>query len=533
MPYPNEHACRLRNPDDFQPGSFRRMTGAQEHNGKKYDVIVGRLKGQDTLTQQAYRYPKTVWPAREAQSHCRAHDGSFEAAAKSLWLNSHEDPKMENEDVGNEIAALAESVKTTHTELKKSFEEFAKTQREAAAEFMKKGEVDPLLVQLRERIAADMLAMQEKMDAAMVALNRPRLDTDSYSEKDKEFRNAHKFFTLVAHRNRRLDAGDELPAKEVNIENYRAYKHAFMRLLRKADDRKIKVDELKALSVGSDPDGGYTVHPELSNRIIERQFESSPLRQVAMIETISSNSLELLEDPEEFSANRTSEVASGGETATPKLGKREIVAYIMEARPRASQSLLDDSSQDIEAWIARKVANKFGRIEANEFIVGNGIGKARGITTYTAGTTWGTIEQLNSGANGGATYAGLATISTSLKEMYYANAQWLLHRTLIGTILGLTASASPLWIPSIAVGQPSTLLGYPVRFAQDFTTPATNSLSGAFGDFRAGYTWVDRLGIRVQPDPYTAKPFVEFYTTKRSGGDVVDFDAIKIIKLAA
>jgi HK97 family phage major capsid protein len=437
------------------------------------------------------------------------------------------------EDLETEVRGLAESVKETHTALKKSFEEFKASQEAAAKEWAKRGEIDPLLATLREKIAADMVAMQEKIDQQIVALNRPRLDTDGYSEKDKEFRNARVFFTDVAVKHRRIESGEELKDSEINLDAYRAYKKVFLKLVRRGDDRKLTADEIKSLSVGSDPDGGYTVYPELSNRIIERQFESSPMRQVAMVETISSQSLEIIEDPNEFSAARTAETVSAGETNTPKLGKREIVAYIMEARPRASQTLLDDSSVDIEAWIARKVANKFGRIEANEFVVGDGIGKARGLTTYTAGMTWGTIEQINSGANGSATYAELATISTSLKEMFYPNANWLLHRTLIGLILGLTASASPLWIPSMAVGQPSTLLGYPVRFAQDFATPTTGSLSGAFGDFRAGYTWVDRLGIRIQPDPYTAKPFVEFYTTKRSGGAVVDFDAIKVIKLSA
>lgn len=438
-------------------------------------------------------------------------------------------PGTVEEDVKN----LTAMVKQTHENLNKSFEEFKTAQTQAVGEFAKKGDIDPLLESVRTKIAADMLAMQEKMDNALVIINRPRLDTDSYSEKDKEFRDATKFFTQVLTKRGKLEAGRELAAGDVDLDAFRAYKHAFNRLMRQANERKLTDVEFKALSVGSDPDGGYTVHPQLSNRIIERQFESSPMRQVVTVETISSNSLELLEDPNEFSAARTSEQVSTGNTTTPQIGRREIVAYIMEARPRASQSLLDDSGIDIESWIARKVANKFGRVEANEFIVGDGVGKGRGITTYTDGTTWGTVQRIKSGANGGITYVQLAAIATGLKEPYYANAQWLMHRTLIGSVLALTASTTPLWIPSIAVGQPSQLMGYPVRFAQDFATPATSSLSGAFGDFRAGYTWVDRLGVRIQPDPFTAKPFVEFYTTKRSGGDVVDFDAFKVINLDA
>jgi len=435
--------------------------------------------------------------------------------------------------VEKSVEELTKLVKQKHEHLNNTFSEFEKTQKQAAEEFAKKGDIDPLLEDMRTKMATDMATMQETVDDALLKLNRPKFGTDSYDDADAEYRNARKFFKQKAARKGDLQEGRRFSEDSVSVEEYVAYKSALHTLFRLADPRKMPADELKALSVGSDPAGGYTVTPEMSSMIIERQFESSPLRQVANIETISSTSLEILEDPEEFSASRTSETSSTGNTGTADLGSREIVAHIMEARPRATQTLIDDSSLDIEAWIARKVANKFGRIEASEFITGDGVGKARGLTTYTAGTSWGQVEQIDSGANGGVTYAQLAAIATSLKETYYANAQWMLHRTLIGKILALSGNDTPLWIPSIAVGQPSTLMGYPVRFAQDFATPATNSLSGAFGDFRSGYTWVDRLGVRIDPDPYTAKPYVEFYTTKRSGGAVTNFDAIKVIKLAA
>lgn len=436
-------------------------------------------------------------------------------------------------DLEKEITGLADNVKKTSEDLGRTFEEFKKSQEEATKEFLKKGDVDPLLKESREKMAADMVKMQEAIDQVTVKMNRPQFGTDSYDDADAAYREAKKFYTDVFISKNRINPGESIKDSDVNLEEYSAYKNALGMLYRVADDRKLSPEVFKALSVGSNPDGGYTVTPERSNRIIERQFESSPMRQVVTVETISSSSLQILEDPNEFSANRTTERSSAGETNTAQLGLREITPQIMEARPRVTQTLLDDSSIDIEAWIDRKVANKFGRIEASEFVTGDGVNKARGITTYTAGTSWGQIEQINSGANGGVTYAQLAAIATSLKENYYPNASWLLHRTLIGKILALSGNDTPLWIPSIAVGQPSTLLGYPVRFAQDFATPATNSLSGAFGDFRSAYTWVDRIGVRVQPDPYTVKPFVEMYTTKRSSGDVVDFDAVKIIKLAA
>lgn len=440
---------------------------------------------------------------------------------------------MGDMNVEKSVEELTALVKSQHEQVNTTFAEFEKLQKQASEEFAKKGEIDPLLEDMRTKMAEAMATQQETIDAALLKLNRPKFGTDSYDDADAQFQNARKFFTLKAAKAGQLTEGRRLKDDAVDLEAYAAYKDALNVLFRVGDERKLNQEVYKALSVGSDPDGGYTVTPEMSSMIIERQFESSPMRQIVNIETISSTSLEILEDPEEFSAARTSETGTNGASGTAQLGKREIVAHIMEARPRATQTLIDDSSIDIEAWIARKVANKFGRVEANEFILGDGVGKARGITNYTAGTSWGQVEQINSGANGSATYAQLATIATSLKENYYANAQWILHRTLIGKILGLSGNDTPLWIPSIAVGQPSTLLGYPVRFAQDFDTPATASLSGAFGDFRSAYTWVDRLGVRIQPDPYTAKPYVEFYTTKRSGGAVTNYDALKIIKLSA
>src|SRR4030066_257142 len=172
--------------------------------------------------------------------------------------------------VEDDIKGLAASVKEPD-------EKLSKAQEQAALQFAKRGDIDPLLENMRKKMADDLLAMQEKMDATMVVLNRPRLETDSYSSKDAEFRNAHQFLSMMAVKQRRIEQGADLPSSEVNLEVYRHCKSALNKLFRKADDRRLTPDEIKALSVGSDPDGGYTVTPEMSNRIIERQFESSPI----------------------------------------------------------------------------------------------------------------------------------------------------------------------------------------------------------------------------------------------------------------
>lgn len=391
---------------------------------------------------------------------------------------------------------------------------------------------DPIAIEKAEKQIGDVLARQEGIEKAMTELRRPSMSNGTQDEAATEFKHARNFFQLTKSRRGEIPAGMYVKEADVDVDAYRAYKDAMATYLRK-DDNVMGPTEMKALSVGSDPDGGYTVTPEMSQRIIERMFETSPIRQLATVETIGSNAMDLLEDPNEFTANWVGELETNGNTGTAQIGKRQIVAHQLEARPRASQQLLDDSQISIENWIAGKVSDKFVRTENNAFVVGNGVGKPRGLTTYAAGTDWGTIQQVNSGANGSVTYAGLVDLMYNLKEFYQGNASWLMRRELVGKVMGLSGNDTPLWIPSISVGQPSTLLGAPVRMAQDLATLATGSLSCAFGDFRAGYTIVDRMGVRILRNPYTATPNVEFYTTKRVGGDVADFDAIKLLKLSA
>lgn len=435
---------------------------------------------------------------------------------------------IETEQV-NEILDSVKAVKAAHENMNSTYEELR-----TEVDQLKGGQADAVTQEKLDKMSEAVIKQQEALDKRVdqIEVAAKRAPFGGAEDQGDEFKNAKQFFQMTKTRRGELPAGVKIKDSDVDVEAYIKYNEAMDRYLRK-DDKGLSADEFKALSVGSDPDGGYTVTPEMSARIIQRQFETTPLRQLATVETISGYALDLLEDPNEFTANWVAETETNSNTGTAQLGRRQIVAHQLEARPRASQNLLDDSGIDLERWIGEKVADKFARSEANAFIVGDGVGKPRGLTTYTAGSTWGTIEQVDSGANGSTTYAGLTSIASSLKEFYQGNASWLMRRELIGKILALSGNDTPLWIPSISVGQPSTLLGYPVRMGQDFASLATNSLSAAFGDFRAGYTIVDRMGVRVQRDPYTAKPNVEFYTTKRVGGDVVDFDAIKLLKLAA
>lgn len=312
------------------------------------------------------------------------------------------------------------------------------------------------------------------------------------------------------------------------------YRSAFRNYLRKGMDAGLEQLQLKALSVGTDTEGGYLVPNQMADIITQVVFESSPLRQLATVETISSDALDLIEDTGEMTAEWVSETGARNETANPLFGRNQIDTHEMHAQPKATQKLIDDASIDIEGWIARKVAEKFGRLEATAFVSGDGTGKPKGILSYTAGTAWGQVEQVNSGTSAVVTADSLIRLYYALKDEYAKQASFLMHRTTAQAVRLLKEATTNqyLWQPGLAAGTPDTLMGVPVVLAADMPVPAASSLSVAVGDFKRGYLIVDRVGIRTLRDPYTAKPFVKFYTTKRVGGAVVNSEAIKLLKLA-
>lgn len=302
----------------------------------------------------------------------------------------------------------------------------------------------------------------------------------------------------------------------------------------------------KAASVGSDPDGGYWVPVTTSSRIVERLFETTAMRRLATIETIGSDELEGMTDLNDATSEGwVSEMGARSEdTAVPPTGMWKIPVHEQYAEPQATQKMLDDSVRDFEGWLSRKVADKFARVENAAFITGNGVGKPRGLLTYPTAATadasraWGTFEHVATGTSGGFGTAPngsdkLIDLVHKLKTAYRAGASWLMTRATVGEVRKLKdGQGNYLWLPSMVANQPATLLGYGVEEGEDMPVIAANSLSIAFGNFREGYTIVDRAGIRVLRDPYTRKGFVKFFTVKRVGGAALNFDAVKFLKFA-
>jgi HK97 family phage major capsid protein len=393
-------------------------------------------------------------------------------------------------------------VKARVDQLGSAWEQFKQINDRRLSEVEKKGASDPLTDNHLAKLNHEVSENKERVARMEAAFNRP-----AYGES-----HGYKF----------------------NNEMVTAHKNAFCNYLRKGVEGDLCHLETKALSVASDPDGGYLVSPQISDMIIKTVFETSPMRQICSIQTISSDSLEILEDRAEAAAGWTTESGATSDTTTPTMAKKSIPVHELYAQPKATQKLIDDSAIDIEAWLADKVSAIFSKKENTAFVSGDGVGKPRGILTYASGTSWGQIEQVASGSSGAATADKIIALYYALKEDYAVNATFLMNRSMVEAVRKLKDTTNQyLWNPGLALGAPDTLMGVPVHQAADMPVAAADSLSIACGDFRSAYQIVDRTGVRVLRDPFTDKPFVKFYSTKRVGGDVVNFEAIKLMKLGS
>lgn len=297
----------------------------------------------------------------------------------------------------------------------------------------------------------------------------------------------------------------------------------------------------KTMTVGNDGNGGYLAPTEFGGIVMGRIFETSPVRSVANIMTTSASEIEFVLDDDEPDAGWVGEVSARPDTNTPGVGQIIIPAHEIYAQPKASQKLLDDAGVDVEAWLAGKVSRKFGRVENTSFVTGDGSQKAKGFLAYAAWASPGVyernaVEQVNSGTSADFDGDSFKDLQNALIEDYQGNAVWMMKRSTWASVTKLKDSTGRYLFETFSNfrdGDQLQILGKPVRLADDMPAQAANSLSVVYGDFGEGYTVVDRIGIRVLRDPFTSKPFVKFYTTKRTGGAVTNYEALKIMKLAA
>ncbi|MFM1815268.1 MAG: hypothetical protein RLZ98_1963 [Pseudomonadota bacterium] len=322
----------------------------------------------------------------------------------------------------------------------------------------------------------------------------------------------------------------------------REHKAAFDAYVRQGQNGTLRQLEAKALSVGSDTDGGYLV-PDETERAINRSVRDiSPIRAIAGIRQVSGSVYKKPFAVTGAEASWVGETAARPQTATPTLAELAFPTMELYAMPAATQALLDDSAVDIDQWIAEEVRVAFAEQEGTAFVNGDGVNKPKGLLDYptVANGSWshGNIGTVSTGAAGAFPAVNpqdvLVDLVYQVKAGYRANAHFVMNRATQSVVRKMKdADGNYLWQPSLAPGEASTLMGFPVAEAEDMPDIAADETAIAFGDFRRGYLIVDRVGIRVLRDPYSAKPYVLFYTTKRVGGGVQDFDAIKLLKFAA
>ena len=376
---------------------------------------------------------------------------------------------------------------------------------------------------------------------------------EANNERIKQLENHHADDTITRDKvdriNRSMDyMMDELrrPAKEFSVEdthNNCEYRAAFNDYMRGGNTQQLKQLEIRALSAGVNSEGGYSVPSSIDQEIAMKLADTSPLRKMAMVQQISvGNVYKKLNANTNLSTSWVGEVASRTETNTPVFQELNVSLHEQYANPAASAILLEDSAIDIDAWLVEALQSAFAEAEATSFISGNGTNQPKGILTYTTklGNTaeWNRLLIKKSGSASAipsSDYgAFLIDLIYNLPTVYRHNAHWLLNRQTQAELRKLRDEAGNyLWLPPSSSDQSSMFLGHPVMEDSNMPDIAANNLPILFGDFKAAYVIVDKFGTQILRDPYSNKPYVLFYTTRRVGGAMQNFDALRALKIAA
>jgi HK97 family phage major capsid protein len=300
--------------------------------------------------------------------------------------------------------------------------------------------------------------------------------------------------------------------------------------------------ELKAGLSSGPSSGGYVVPPETERAIERRLMAGSPMREIATVRTVGSGVFRKPVSTAGVEAGWVAETAARPETDPATLALLEFPSADLYACPAATQSLLDDALIDLDEWLAAEVEDAFSAQETEAFVNGDGTNKPRGFLDYDrvedGGQEWGEIGYVASGAAGAFPASNptdrLIDLIYAPKALYRPNARFVMNRRTVGTVRKFKdGDGNYIWQPAQRPGDTASLLGYQVTEIETMPDIGADAAAIAFGDFQRGYLIVDRAGVRVLRDPYSAKPYVLFYTTKRVGGGVQNFDAIKVMKFSA
>ena len=399
-------------------------------------------------------------------------------------------------------------LKETIESIGRAFEQFKAENDARLKEIEKKGNADPLLAEKVEKINADLTAlgaMKKQLEAIEAAVARGQYPGGG-TAKDKEVIARAKAFTHLMRGN--IDS-----VKDMEIQ--------------------------ASASTLSDPDGGFTVPEEVDTAIDRVQGTLSAMRRLATVRGISTDTYKKLVSQGGATSGWVAEKGSRGETSTPTLAEIAINTKELYAMPYATQTLLDDSRIDIGAWLAEEVGVEFNEKEGSAFINGDGVSKPKGIAAYSmvanSSYAWGKVGFI---ASGHASLLNncdkLIDLQHALKTSYRNGAAFLMNDSTCQTIRKLKdGDGNYIWRPGLIEGAPDVLLGKPVEYDDNVDDIGANKYPIFYANFKRAYLIIDRFGTRVLRDPYTAKPYVAFYTTKRVGGGIVMYEAIKALKIVA
>lgn len=307
-------------------------------------------------------------------------------------------------------------------------------------------------------------------------------------------------------------------------------------VLRKANSTGERAAVHAAMSVGSNTDGGYIAPVEWDRKLHEAQRATSPMRRLATVQATGVGAYTTLWNNDQWGSGWVGETAARPQTTNASLSPITFRAGEIYAMPAVTQQLLDDAALNVDQWLVNSIKSEFNRQEGIAFLSGDGVNKPAGFLTYVTGGVnaaahpGGSIEVVTSAI----TVDALIDFMYGLDAPYRQNATWLMNSLTAALLTKMKdADGNLIWRESLIVGQPSTLLGRPVEIDEGMPAPTAGLMPIAIGDFRAGYLINDRIGTRVLRDPYTNKPFVMFYVTKRVGGGVLDPNAIRVLRLPA
>ncbi|TFF20557.1 phage major capsid protein [Jiella endophytica] len=409
---------------------------------------------------------------------------------------------------GFETKTVTPELRGLQDEMRRTFESFREANDTRLDELEKRMGGDVVTAEKVDRIAAALDAQNQRIERLALKEMRPALGQE------------------------RAVRGE--PASE--------HKSAFERYVRGGDEAPLRRFEAKAMSSLTGADGGFLVPDETETEIGRRLAAISPIRSIAAVRTVSTA---VLKKPFAISGAESgwvSETADRDQTAAPQLAELTFPTMELYAMPAATAALLDDAAVDIDRWIGEEVEQAFAAQEGAAFVNGDGLTQPKGFMTYPkvdeSAWTWGKVGTVASGEDGGFADGeaadALIELVYELKAGYRQNASFVMNRRSQAAVRKLKDNdGNYLWLPPASAGARATLMGFPLVEAEEMPDIATGNCAIAFGDFARFYLVVDRQGVRVLRDPYTAKPYVLFYTTKRVGGGIQDFDAAKLLDFSA